>query len=126
MTPEQLARAGTEHAEQCALFCWAALQSDFHDELQLMFAIPNGGMRDTITAANLKAEGVKANVSDIFLPVPRAHFHGFFLELKKKGGKPTPGQLEFIAVMKNLGYAAGVFVGWQAARDALIQYLNWR
>lgn len=125
-SPEQIARVGTEHAHQVALFCWAAAPGPFHDELQLMFAIPNGGERNKIVAANLKAEGVKADVSDIFLPVPRAHFHGFFLELKKTGGRASPGQLRWIDSMKQLGYAAGVFVGWEAARDALLYYLNWR
>ena len=77
ITPEGLAAAGTEHAHQKAIFCWAANNFNKWPELQLMFAIPNGGTRGddkksrTIRGGKLKAEGVKAGVPDIFLPVPR-------------------------------------------------------
>lgn len=37
----------------------------------LLFAIPDGGRRDAVTGAHLKAEGVRAGVPDMFLAVPR-------------------------------------------------------
>ena len=49
----------TEHRIQAGLFKWAKLASAHHPELTLLFAIPNGGARDPITGAMLKAEGVK-------------------------------------------------------------------
>ena len=88
-TPESLAKAGSEHAEQTALFCWAALPEvrAEYPVLELMFAIPNGGERNKIVAGNLKAEGVKAGVLDIFLPVPSKGWHGLFIEMKVAGIK---------------------------------------
>lgn len=125
-TPESLARAGNEHGNQAALFCWAALQADHHTELQLMFAIPNGGLRNKITAANLKAEGVKANVPDIFLPVARGPWHGLFIELKKPGKhNVAPGQHQWIIDLRKQGYGAVICVGWEQARDTILAYLNW-
>lgn len=131
VNPDDIAKIESEHAQQVALFAWAALNYEKYPELRLMFAIPNGGERNVIVASNLKAEGVKADVSDIFLPVARGHWHGLFIELKKiKGKKPaghaTPGQLDFIAAVGKQGFAAMVAVGFIAARDALIQYLEWK
>ena len=58
----------TEHRIQAGLFKWFKLASARHPELALLFAIPNGGARDPITGAMLKAEGVKRGVPDLFLP----------------------------------------------------------
>lgn len=124
MTPESIAAAGTEHAHQTALFCWAALAATQHPELRLMFAIPNGGERNKIVAANLKAEGVKSSVPDIFLPVARAGRHGLFIELKKNGGRATPDQLKMIEALRAQGFGALVCVGWTYARDVILQYLT--
>lgn len=123
--PEDIARAGTEHANQVALFAWAALNFSRFPELRSMFAIPNGGKRDKITAAHLKAEGVKAGTSDIFLPVPRSKWHGLFLELKVGKNKPTEDQMTFLLAMRRAGYGACWIVGWEAARDILIWYLTY-
>ena len=128
--PAEIGRIESEHAQQVALFAWAALNFNQYPELRWMFAIPNGGERNKIVAANLKAEGVRANVPDIFLPIPRAEWHGLFIEMKKKKGatpegKPSVEQLGFIYEMWARGYAARVCVGWEMARDTLIQYLEW-
>ena len=56
-----------EHDQQVLLFRWAS----HYRELDCMYAIPNGGHRDVRVAARLKAEGVKAGVPDICLPIPR-------------------------------------------------------
>lgn len=130
--PASLAKNGTEHGHQVALFCWCSLNQAQYPELMDMFAIPNGGERNIIVAANLKAEGVKSSVPDIFLPYARANCHGLFIELKrpadpsKKAGKASAEQTKTIARLRELGYGACVCVGWQAARDVLIQYLTWK
>lgn len=124
-TPESLASSGSEHAEQVALFAWAALNAQKYPELRLMFAIPNGGKRDKITAAMLKAEGVKAGTSDIFLPVARGMWHGLFIELKVGKNKPSLEQELFIHNMQQAGYGALCVIGWQAAAIALQNYLTY-
>ena len=47
----------------------------------LLFAIPDGGRRDAVTGAHLKAEGVRAGGPDMFLAVPRQNAPGLFPEL---------------------------------------------
>lgn len=126
MTPELLARNGSESGHQRAVFAWAALNFPKYPELRLMFAIPNGGERNKIVAANLKAEGVRAHVPDIFLPVPRGKWCGLFLEMKKQGGRVDPGQKEFIKALQMQGYGACVCVGWLAATETLVSYLEFQ
>ena len=65
MTPEQLAAPGTEHAHQVALFCWLATMLPRYPEVKWIYAIPNGGKRDPITANKLKSEGVKSNSNGV-------------------------------------------------------------
>lgn len=130
ISPEAYAKAGTEHAHQVALFIWAAQSLERFPLLRLMHAIPNGGDRAPAVAARMKAEGVKAGVSDILLPVARHGVHGLYIELKRPAsagkpvGTPSAAQLQWIDDVKAQGYGACVCIGWQAARDVLIQYLS--
>jgi hypothetical protein len=90
--------------------------------LELMFAIPNGGLRDKVQAAKLKAEGVKPGVSDIMWPVPVGSYHGLFIELKNANGRASPEQLEFINAVRSYGYCAAVASCWFGAANLVIDY----
>lgn len=107
-----------------ALFKWAALNVNRMPALSLMFAIPNGGRRDPVTGARLKAEGVKAGVPDIFLPYPSPNWNGLFIELKKMDGKTSIKQKEWITKLTHVGYRAVVCVGWEAAAREIETYLE--
>lgn len=61
----------SEATEQALLMDWANLMSNTYKELSLLFHIPNGGSRNRLEAINLKRQGVKAGVPDLFLPVSR-------------------------------------------------------
>lgn len=142
MTPEQIAKAGTEHAHQCALMCWAADMAVAEPHLKLLFAIPNGGERDRVTASRLKAEGVKAGVPDLMLPVSRTTYervkadlppvvtrvvtwHGLFIEMKKPGtGRVSEEQGKWHRDLEAQGYKVVVCFGWEEARDTLLWYLG--
>lgn len=126
ITPEMMAKSGSEDAQQSALFCWSALPSvrvEFPD-LTFMFAIPNGGERNIIVAGKLKAAGVKAGVWDIFLPVPKGSYAGYFLEMKVGKNKLSPLQVNFGLEMKRRCYQTGVFYDWEAAAKSLQEYLR--
>jgi hypothetical protein len=130
--PEQFAKAGTEHGHQVAFFVWAAQQFATRPELRTMFAIPNGGERNKIVAANLKAEGCRAGVPDVLLPVARGKWHGLFIELKrptsdgKQRGYRTPEQVLWGTMLQDQGYGVAEAVGWEQARDITIAYLDWK
>ncbi len=129
ITPEQLAKSGTEDGAQAALFCWAATARQTYPELRYMFAIPNGGMRNIIVASKMKATGVKKGVPDICLPVKRGNYSGLFVELKrpesvgKREGITSDEQIDFMIFLQSQGFLCIVCVGWEMARDAISAYL---
>lgn len=113
-----------ESNEQIALFRWAAFQSGKYPELELMHHIPNGGRRDKATAKILRAEGVKAGVPDICLPVPRGSYHGMYIEMKYGKNKATANQEQWIHSLREQGYFAVVCYGWETAVEEIIRYLK--
>lgn len=96
MNPETLAKSGTEHAHQTALFAWCAVARLYGfdvaddwaagmgieaakssrtnrtpvDALAWFHAVHNQGHGDRIRGAIAKAEGVRKGVADTFLPWP--------------------------------------------------------
>lgn len=115
-----------EHAEQVALMKWWSLAHQlFGISEQLLFAIPNGGKRNVVTAAKLKEEGVRAGVPDLFLAVPREPFNGLFIEMKKsKGGHVSESQRNMILNLVQSGYLAVVCNGWNDAKETIEMYLK--
>lgn len=126
ITPESLAAIGTESAHQQALFCFFALHRKEYPETEWMFAIPNGGERNPIVAAKLKAEGVKAGVPDIFLPCSWGgnSMSGLFIELKAKKNKLSEEQVKYARALTEVGFVVKLCYGWEAARDEIIKYLR--
>ncbi len=120
-----MARArNSEHAEQVALFKWAEFAAARWPELTLMHAIPNGGHRSKITAARLKAEGVRAGVPDICLPVARGGWHGLYIEMKTRIGRQSKDQRRWVIALRAQTYRAEVCRGWVAARAVIEEYLG--
>ena len=113
----------SESQEQINLFTWANLQACKIPELKLLFHIPNGGKRNIVTAKRLKAEGVKAGVPDLFLPVPRGGFHGLFIEMKAGKTKTTKKQDAWITDLRQQGYKAVVCYGCEQAMKEIKEYL---
>jgi hypothetical protein len=114
----------TEHEEQKALIERVRLNENQHPKLKLLFAIPNGGLRHRATAGKLKAEGVKAGVPDLFLPVASHGCHGLFIELKAKGGTVTESQWAMLKALSEEGYRALIAVGHDEAWMRIMEYLH--
>jgi hypothetical protein len=108
-------------------------------ELSRMHAIANGGKRDKITAAKLKAEGVKPGVPDIFLPVPMPmsglnrwdrRYCGLYIEMKRPkatgqaAGSTSDDQDTWIVYLRSAGYAVGVYFDWRSAAKDIEDYIN--
>lgn len=108
----------TEHSLQVTVVAWAMALTGQHPELACLYAVPNGGKRSRIVGALLKAEGVRAGVPDLCLPVPRCSFAALYLELKRPGNKPTSSQCD----MAKLLLANGNAVVWA---DNFEDAINW-
>ena len=113
-----------EASEQSALIDWSMRCRGKYPELSLLFHIPNGGSRNKIEAANLKRQGVKAGVPDLFLPVPCGGYHGLFIEMKYGKNKPTDAQREWMAALNEQGYLAVMCYGFEDSRNTIERYLN--
>lgn len=114
----------TEHQEQCTVFQWARLMAGKHPELDMLFAIPNGGARHVVVGRKLKAEGVRAGVPDICLPVPRDPYNGLFIELKTESGRATSLQTEWLDKLRQNGFCATVCRGADDAIGMIRAYLG--
>lgn len=120
----------SEHQEQVSFI--HAAKKYFREQgndwcIDLLFAIPNGGMRDGITAASLKMEGVRPGVPDIFFARPLHGKAGLFIEMKKsKGGRVSPEQKAMMDALSMAGYVCIVAHGCDEAFGALKAYLEGR
>ena len=122
----KLTQYPTEDAEQAALFQWAERAACTMPELDMLYAIPNGGLRSKVTAARLKATGVRPGVPDLCLPVARGGSHGLYIELKRaKGGKVSETQRGWLLALNIQGYLAVVCYGWEDARKTVENYLHY-
>lgn len=100
----------TEHQAQVAFVNWFRLAYPG----VLIFAIPNGGLRNKVTAARLKAEGARAGVPDLFVPEWR-----LFIEMKKtkaEGGRLSQAQREMVVALRKAGYETAVCYGLDEAK----------
>lgn len=113
-----------EDEEQEKLFNWVNVYKRYHPELEMLFHIPNGGLRNKQVAIKLKRQGVKAGVSDLFLSVPKGTYHGLYIEMKIKGNKPTEKQEEWFRLVHQYGYGFITCYGCEAAQRALLSYLS--
>lgn len=127
MTPEQIAKNGSEDAHQMALFAWSALERDKYPMLRWMHAIPNGGDRSARAGAKMKATGARKGVWDIHLPVPLYEngkfVTGLYIEMKVGKNYLTSEQKEYKAHLNFYGYETEVCYTWEEARDVILAYL---
>ena len=113
-----------EHGEQEALIRRCKMSYAEYPELRLLFAIPNGGLRDKRVAAKLKAEGVRAGVPDLCLPIARKGYHALYIEMKTDRGRVSIEQRAWIEVLKKNGNQAVTCYSQEDAWEALKDYLQ--
>lgn len=121
-------RQQKEHNEQVVLFnrirALAINDPRYAFPARRTFAIPNGGARSKGEAGKLKAEGVRAGVSDVCCAYPVAGKHGLFLEMKSlEGAAPTGDQRGWLNDSLELGYAAAWARGADAGMRVWLEYL---
>lgn len=121
-----------EHIEQTKLFNWLRLYSNRYKELDLIFAIPNesygSGRYAIIRGRKLKAEGRRAGVPDIFVPIPSKGYSGMFIEMKRPKHLGTSmiskEQNKWLISLQTMGYKTVVCYGFFEAKNEILSYLN--
>lgn len=103
-----------EHHEQVAYVKW------FRRTYMgvLLFAIPNGGMRDGIVGWQMKQEGVTSDVPDLFCPKFK-----LFIEMKRIGGSRPRGQKMMADYLMGCGYGHFFAMGAEDAIAKTREYL---
>jgi hypothetical protein len=125
ITPEQMARSGSEDGHQLAVCLWAAYNLNKYPELKWLHHSPNGGFRNQREAAKLKAMGVKQGFQDLILIVRRKQYNGLAIELKKlKGSVISSEQEDWKNHLSSEGYYATVCYGWIEAVAVIETYLK--
>lgn len=84
----------------------------------------NGGSRHPAEARNLKRMGVRPGVSDIFFAYPVNGYHGLWMELKRKNGKLTSAQAEWLQLMQEVDYAVAVAFSSEQAMHYILSYIK--
>lgn len=114
----------SESNESRAFIRWARYSKRKHPELEMIYHIPNGGLRDIQTGARLKKEGVKPGMPDYHLPVARGGYHSLYIEMKIiEGGKLSDVQEKVITQLLKYGNKVVVCYGWEQAKKAVLDYL---
>ncbi len=111
-----------EGLEQIAYLQWLQLQYPF--VYRCTFHIANERKTSPQYGRYLKMLGVKAGVSDLFIAYPSGEYHGMFIEMKSRTGKPSPIQIEFLDLMRTQGYYSIICYGADEAIAVTKQYLN--
>ncbi|MFJ2548551.1 VRR-NUC domain-containing protein [Pseudomonas sp. NPDC087612] len=113
-----------EGLEQASLM--QELKLRFPEAYKLTYHVPNGGHRVKAVAAKLKAQGVKAGVPDLVLPMARGGHFGLYIEFKAKppfDAAVSPSQDAYIQALLDQGYLAIVCRGSIDAIEAIRAYL---
>lgn len=114
-----------EGTEQVALMRW--LQCRFQAAYAVTWHTPNGGRRDKVTAAKLKAQGVKAGIPDLQLAMARGGYFGLFIEFKATpphDAEVSKSQKDMLGQLQGQGYLAVVCRGINEAMAQISAYLD--
>ena len=118
-------KIASEAQHQEALVQWWAM---FHHRYGLpecaLLHVPNEAKRSISSALKLRRQGLRKGAADMLLCAHNEKYHGLWIELKRWGGKATPAQLDFLEAMRDCGYDGAVCIGWEAARDKIVEYLG--
>lgn len=91
---------------------------------KLLVSIPNGGARNAVTAAILKAEGVVAGAPDLVLFVGNEHYHTLMIEMKTPKGRQSDSQKAFQALAESAGNRYVVCRSFDDFRKAIQVYFH--
>ena len=89
-----------------------------------LFSVPNGGRRDAVTGAKLKAEGVLPGVSDLILLKSNRFYGALLIETKTKKGVQRESQKEWEAKITADGYKYVVCRSLDDFIKVVTDYLN--
>jgi hypothetical protein len=113
--------ANTEHDLQVACLRWL----QFAHPMVLCYAIPNGGYRTITTARAMRAEGQKAGMPDLHIPIARHGYNSLYIEVKNgKAGRLSEHQKEMHERLRDYGNKVVVCKTLDDFRREVNNYFN--
>jgi len=113
-----------EHDIQVSVIQWSLFARNQFPDLDMLYAIPNGGDRDVRVGMKLKAEGVRRGVPDLHLPVPRGVHPSLYIEIKTKKGQLSSDQRWWMERLLLTGHAWVLCRTLDEAIDSFTAYLS--
>lgn len=101
---------------------WFRLQYRRYNKL--LFAVPNGGKRDPITASRLKAEGVVPGVSDLIFLYPNGIYPFLCIEMKYGKNEQSEHQKEWQEDVESVGGLYLVINSFDSFKTAINNYIR--
>lgn len=92
------------------------------------YHVPNGGYRLGKEAGRMKAQGVKAGVSDLVIRQARGGWHGLYLEFKAtppRDAALADSQHAWLVGSEYEGYCPALARGFEEAKAVLREYASW-
>ena len=86
--------------------------------------IPNEGKRSQMYGGILKRMGLRKGFPDLFVTCARLGYHGLFVEMKSKRGKPTEDQLIWLRRLTDEGYACAICYSADDAIRKIKKYMG--
>lgn len=86
--------------------------------------MPNGGRRDKVTAAILKAEGAVAGVADVILLLPRHGYASLCIEFKTPKGRQSDNQKAWQKAVEENGSKYVVVHSFDEFKEEIENYLE--
>ena len=112
----------TESNEQIAAMDWLRAQ---HPNIALhTLHIGNERKASYYAGYIMKRMGVLKGASDLFMAWPSGGFHGLFIEVKSKIGRPSAEQKAFLQRMKDVGYRAEICYGAEEVISTMKDYIG--
>lgn len=102
---------------RCFNECWSQYS-------RLLHHAANEGNGNIRRGARNKRMGVQAGFPDLMLHVARGGYHGFGIELKRKGGRQQPNQIEMQELLEKQGYKYVVCRSLASFMDNIEEYLG--
>ena len=133
ITPEYLARNGTEDGEHSAII-QAVMMYIYpqYNLVELIYHVPNGGSRGATRAeaqrngARMQALGTKAGTPDICLPIASLGFGALYIEVKKPDGSGglENEQVSRLVRLRRAGNMCAVVDEWKIGYQLIHDYLT--
>ena len=106
------------------------IQSEFVRLIQeqhpdILFCATVGGARMSInTAKKIKQAGYRKGIPAVLFYEPRQGYYGLAIEIKKKGGRPSPFQIQWRDDLLRRGYQSVICTGLSECAEAFDAYFK--